>query len=78
MTPLNWRLAFLARAGARFQLVESGDVDLDEAITELIMSVDRRWLLEKIVRKRPLPCACECDVLGRWKRVPPTKRRRAA
>jgi hypothetical protein len=79
MTPLDWRLAFLARAGARLRLVEAGEIDIDDAITELIESVDRRWLLERIVRKRPLPCACECNLIGRWERMrPPVKKRRAA
>ena len=77
MIPIDWRLAFLARAGARFRLVESGDMELDEAVTGLIESLDRRWLLERIVRGRHLPCACECDVIGRWNRMRPPGRRAA-
>jgi hypothetical protein len=65
---IDWRHAFLARAGVRLRLVESGDLDIETAIAELVESIDRRWLLERIVKRRPLPCACECDVLGRWER----------
>jgi hypothetical protein len=79
MTPIDRRLAFLARAWARFTLVEAGEMELDQAITELFESVDRRWLLQHIVGRRALPCACECHVLGRWERIqPPAKNRRAA
>jgi hypothetical protein len=78
MMPLDRRLAFLYRAGARARLVEAGEMDLDEAVVGLIESIDRRWLLERIVGRRALPCGCECDVLGRWERMLPPTRRRAA
>jgi hypothetical protein len=78
MTPLDWPIAFLARAGARLRLVEAGDLDLDAAIVELVESIDRRWLLERIIKMRPLPCACECDIIGRWERMRPPNKRRAA
>jgi hypothetical protein len=78
MTLVDWRLAFLARAAARLRLVEVGDMDPDTAITELIESLDRRWLLQCIVGKRPLPCACECDIIGRWERKRPATKRWAA
>jgi hypothetical protein len=78
MTPLDRRIAFLARASARLTLVEAGEMDPEEAVVGLIESIDRRWLLEHIVGRRALPCACECDVLGRWERMGPPPRRRAA
>jgi hypothetical protein len=39
------RLAFLARASARFMLVKTGEMDLDEAYDKLIESACdcRRW-----------------------------------
>jgi hypothetical protein len=79
MTPIDWRLAFLARAGARLRLVEVGEMDINTAITELVESIGRRWLLERIVRRRPLPCACECNIIGRWEGIQAAaKNRRAA
>jgi hypothetical protein len=77
-TPIDRRLAFLWRAAARARLVESGDMDLDEAVTGLLESIDRRWLLELIVGRRALPCGCECDVLGRWEQTSPPAKKRAA
>ena len=50
------RLAFLARAGARFILVETGEMDLDEADDDLIWSVCdcQRWpLAEQWERTHP-------------------------
>jgi hypothetical protein len=78
VTPLDLRIAFLARAWARLTLVESGEMDPEEAVVELIESVDRRWLLKRIVGRRALPCACECDILGRWEQTPPPAKRRQA
>jgi hypothetical protein len=68
-TLIDWRLAFLARAWGRFVMVKAGEMDPETAVAELIESIDRRWLLERIVKKRPLPCACECDIIGRWDRM---------
>jgi hypothetical protein len=36
MTPLDRRLTFLHRAGARARLVEAGEMDLDEAVSDLL------------------------------------------
>jgi hypothetical protein len=45
--PVDPRLAFLARASARLVLVESGEMDLDEAFDELVACVCdcARWPL---------------------------------
>jgi len=50
------RLAFLARASARLILVESGEMDLDEAYEDLVASVCdcARWpLAEQWERTHP-------------------------
>ena len=50
------RLAFLARAHARFIMVEAGEMDLDEAFDDLIESVCdcARWpLAEQWERTHP-------------------------
>jgi hypothetical protein len=78
VTPLDRRIAFLARAWARLTLVEAGEMDPEQAVVELVESLDRRWLLERIVGRRFLKCGCECDVLGRWSRTRPTAKRSAA
>jgi hypothetical protein len=70
----DWREVWLERAKARHRLVASGDMDHDTAIIELVESIARRWLLERIVGRRFLKCGCECDVLGRWERMRPNKR----
>jgi hypothetical protein len=74
VTPADPRLVFLERARARLLLVRAGDMNLNEAVTGLIDSIDRRWLLESIVGRRHLKCGCECDVLGRWERMRPSAR----
>jgi hypothetical protein len=56
------RLAFLARAAARFELVQVGVMDIDEAFEGLIVS---------------LQCACSREMLARWERDFPPKRRPA-
>jgi hypothetical protein len=56
MSRVDPRLAFLARASARFVLVESGEMDLDEAFDALIESVCdcARWpLAEQWERTHP-------------------------
>jgi hypothetical protein len=78
MTPLDWRYVFLVRAGARALMVEAGDMDSEQAVVELVESLDRRWLIERIVGRRFLKCGCECDVLGRWARMRPTTKRSTA
>jgi hypothetical protein len=44
--PVDLRLVFLARAHARFILVEAGEIDLDEALTGLV---------------EPACCCCTCQ-----------------
>jgi hypothetical protein len=51
MTPLDRRIAFLARASARLTLVEAGEMDLTEAVAGL------REAFEDILRHRLL-CPC--------------------
>jgi hypothetical protein len=45
------RLAFLARAAARFQLVEAGELDLETAFNGLVAG---------------LSCPCDRDRIARW------------
>jgi hypothetical protein len=59
------RLAFLARAHARFILVESGAMDLEEAVDGLIEQFD------EIVGPR----ACVWETIERWERTHPPVRR---
>src|SRR5262249_41015427 len=47
------KLAFLARAAARFELVQSGAMDLGEAFDGLVVC---------------LSCACDRDCIERWER----------
>lgn len=58
---VDFRLIFLARAHARFILVENGEMELDEAYDGLIRSVChcRRWALAE-----------------RWERTHPPRRNR--
>jgi len=52
------RLAFLARAHARFIMVEAGEMDLDEAFDDLIECICdcARWPLIAFARaQEPLP-----------------------
>jgi len=44
----------LIRAAARLRLVESGDLDVDEAIDGLIESIAPDWLIDFLVEKRDL------------------------
>jgi hypothetical protein len=48
------RLAFLARAAARFQLVEAGELDLETAFNGLVAG---------------LSCLCDRDRIARWERM---------
>jgi hypothetical protein len=64
------RLVFLQRAATRFILVEAGEMNLEEAISDLVEQFDQ------IVG--PTPCACVQDMIDRWGRDYPPKRRRAA
>jgi hypothetical protein len=52
-TRVDPRLALLARAAARFELVQSGAMDLGEAFDGLVAG---------------LQCACDCDLIHRWER----------
>jgi hypothetical protein len=55
------RLAFLARAAARFQLVQAGTMDIDEAYDGLIVD---------------LRCNCDCARVERWERDYPHRPQR--
>jgi len=54
------RLAFLACASARFDLVETGEMTLDEAVDGNF--VERFRAVAEIV------CACECQMIEAWER----------
>ena len=53
-------LAFLACASARFDLVETGEMTLDEAVDDNF--VERFRAVAEIV------CACECQMIEAWER----------
>ena len=64
ITQVDPKLAFLARAAARFELVESGEMDIGEAYDGLVVD---------------LRCNCDCERVARWERdYPPSpiKRRK--
>jgi hypothetical protein len=65
MTPIDRRIAFLARAWARLTLVEAGEMDPEEAVVGLIESIDPHWLIHNIVGY----CPCELST-GRRQRWP--------
>jgi hypothetical protein len=65
MAMIDDRLAFLARASARFTLVMSGDMELDEAFDGLVTAMN------KIA-----PCYCGWETLQRWDRIPPPRPKR--
>ena len=53
------------RDSARLLLVEAGEIDIDDAITDLADAF--HWLV---------PCACVREIMDRWERdYPPRKRR---
>jgi hypothetical protein len=59
------RAAFLIRAACRWDLLEVGEMDLDEAFDgpiEPFMAI--------------APCACQLEILERWERSHPPKWRR--
>jgi hypothetical protein len=47
------KLAFLARAAARFELVHTGEMNIDEAFAGLVVG---------------LSCACDRELIDRWER----------
>jgi hypothetical protein len=51
---IDARLAFLARAAARFELVDAGLMEIVEAYDGLVAG---------------LPCACARDTVERWERM---------
>jgi hypothetical protein len=55
------RLAFLARAAARFQLVEAGELDLVTAFNGLVAG---------------LSCPCDRDRIARWEQQDRSLKRR--
>jgi hypothetical protein len=57
------RIVFLARAAVRFQLVESGEMDLAEAYDGLVSC---------------LQCACDRELILRWERQDRMRRPRRA
>jgi hypothetical protein len=64
---LDPRLVFLARASARYSLVELGAMDIDDAITGLAGAVEDLYGLH---------CFCATEVIDRWDRDYPPARRR--
>ena len=59
-TQIDRRLAFLACASTRFDLVETGEMTLDEAVDGNF--VERFRAVAEIV------CACECQMIEAWER----------
>src|SRR6516225_369847 len=59
-TQIDRRLAFLACASARFDLVETGEMTLDEAVDDNF--VERFRAVAEIV------CACQCQMIEAWER----------
>jgi hypothetical protein len=53
------RLAFLARASARWLLVETGEMDLPTAFGELVPAF----------RELTGPCTCDRELLSRWQQL---------
>jgi hypothetical protein len=53
------RLAFLARASARWLLVEAGEMDLGIAFAELV----------PVFREITAPCTCDSEMLSRWQQL---------
>src|SRR5689334_12310019 len=57
---VDLKLAFLARASARLELVEAGEMDIDEAFDGLVVC---------------LSCACDREPVERWERDHPHQHR---
>jgi hypothetical protein len=57
---IDRRLAFLARASTRFDLVQYGEMSIDEAYGDLVLD---------------LPCPCVRETVKRWERADRKKRR---
>jgi hypothetical protein len=53
------RLAFLACASARLNLVEIGEMELDTAFAELVPAF----------REITAPCTCDREMLARWEQL---------
>jgi hypothetical protein len=58
------RAAFLLRAAARWQLIEIGEIELDEAFGGLVEQ------FEALV-----PCQCDREIIERWERAYPPQMR---
>jgi hypothetical protein len=69
---IDYRLAFLACASARFDLVEAGIMTLDEALDDTFV--------EKFRAVAEITCRCEREMIDRWERSrrPSPPYRRAA
>jgi len=67
MTVLRTARVFLARAAARHLMVESGEMDIKEAITGLVEPARALF---------PLYCMCERDTVEKWEKLYPPIRRR--
>jgi hypothetical protein len=68
-TQLDLRLVFLARASARFALVDADEMSLDDAIEGLVELVDE-------LRNRPV-CWCQrWPLAAQWEREYPPRRYR--
>lgn len=64
---IDQRLAFLACAAARLDLVEAGVLTLDEALDDAFV--------EKFREIAEIPCRCQLEVIERWDRLYPHRRR---
>jgi len=59
MNMVDPRLAFLARASARWLLVEAGEMDLGIAFAELV----------PVFREITAPCTCDSEMLSHWQQL---------
>jgi hypothetical protein len=75
--PNEWRF-YQHNLGDKRNRAGAGKLEFDQAVTELVESLDRRWLLEQIVGRRHLPCRCECTLSNAPPPPAPAKSRRAA
>jgi hypothetical protein len=58
---IDLRLAFLACAAARFDLVEVGEMTLDQALDDAF--------IEQFRAVAKITCHCECEMIERWERL---------